>query len=116
MNPEESSVYKAHQIHTTQLIGGSWITSIVKLGVPKQGNAGPPVERIRGDHPSKDEAISAAKRYIDAFQQMNATENMAETDIQLAAVYYWRGRSGQRRTRTDHRCGQLHLRGDGQAR
>lgn len=70
MNPEESSVYKAHRIHTTQLISGSWITSIVKLGVPKQGNAGPPVERIRGDHPSKDEAISAAKRYIDRLEEL----------------------------------------------
>ena len=69
MNPEESNVYKAHRIHTTQLISGSLITSIVKLGVPKQGNAGPPVQRIHGDHPSKDEAISAAKRYIDRLEE-----------------------------------------------
>jgi tetratricopeptide (TPR) repeat protein len=37
-------------------------------------------------------ALYAAERYIDAFQQMNATENMAESDTQLAAVYYWRAR------------------------
>jgi hypothetical protein len=68
MNPEESDVYKGHRIHTTQLISGSWIASIVKLGVPKRGNAGPPVERIQGDHSSKDEAISSAKRYIDRLE------------------------------------------------
>jgi tetratricopeptide (TPR) repeat protein len=39
------------------------------------------------------QALYMAKRYIDAFQQLNATENMAETDTQLAAVYYWRART-----------------------
>ena len=70
MNLKQSREYKAHRIHPTRLPSGSWITSIVKLGLPKKGNAGPPVERIRGDHPSKDEAISAARRYIDQQEEL----------------------------------------------
>jgi hypothetical protein len=72
MNLEKSKIYKAHRIHPTRLTSGSWITSIVKLGVPKEGNAGPPVERIWGDYPSEDAAISAAKQYIDQLEDPQA--------------------------------------------
>ena len=70
MNLEECRMYKTHRIHPTRLTSGSWITSIVKLGVPKEGNAGPPVERIWGDYPSKDAAISAAKQFIDQLGEL----------------------------------------------
>ena len=38
-------------------------------------------------------ALLLAKRYSDAFRQLNSTENLAETDAQLAEVYYWRGQT-----------------------
>ena len=72
MNLEDSRVYRAHRIHPTRLPSGSWITSIVKLGVPKKGNAGPSVERIWADYPSEDTAISAAKQYIDQLETLRA--------------------------------------------
>jgi hypothetical protein len=63
-----SGVYKNHRIHTTHLPSGVWVVSIVKLGMAKDGArvaARPPVERIRGEYLSQDEAISAAKQFVD---------------------------------------------------
>lgn len=39
------------------------------------------------------QAMYTANRYVDAIQQLNATENLAITDTQKAAVYYWRARA-----------------------
>ncbi len=39
------------------------------------------------------QALYGAKRYIDAIQQLSATEKLAITDTQSAAVYYWRARA-----------------------
>jgi len=36
-------------------------------------------------------SLLAAERYSDAVQQLNVTENLAESDRQLADVLYWRG-------------------------
>ena len=63
-----SGVYKNHRIHTTHLPSGVWVVSIVKLGAAKEGarvGSRPPVERIRGEYLSQNEAVSAAKLYVD---------------------------------------------------
>ena len=63
-----SGVYKNHRIHTTHLPSGVWVVSIVKLGAAKEGariGGRPPVERIRGEYLSQDDAVSAAKQFVD---------------------------------------------------
>ena len=68
MDLQGNGVYKHHRIHTTQLLSGVWVASIVRLGAAADGTrvgGGPPVERIRGEYPSQGEAVSAAKQYVD---------------------------------------------------
>ena len=38
-------------------------------------------------------ALLVAQRYMDAYKQLNSTQNLAETDTQRAEVFYWRGRT-----------------------
>jgi tetratricopeptide (TPR) repeat protein len=38
-------------------------------------------------------ALLVAERYMDAYKQLNSTQDLAETDAQLAEVFYWRGRT-----------------------
>lgn len=58
-------VYKGHRIHLSGLHSGSWLISLVRLGVSKPGTAGPPVENARGQYASEEDAVSAARTYID---------------------------------------------------
>jgi hypothetical protein len=65
---KESTSYKKHRIHTKQLPSGLWITSIVNFGKRKMVNTDSltaAVSRIPGGYNSEQEAIQAAKRYID---------------------------------------------------
>jgi hypothetical protein len=66
MDLQGRGVYRQHRIHTTRLFSGVWVVAIVRLGAgPARGHAGPPVEHLRGEHPSEAEAIAAARGYID---------------------------------------------------
>ena len=38
-------------------------------------------------------ALLVAERYMDAYKQLNSTQKLAETDAQLAEVFYWRGQT-----------------------
>lgn len=38
-------------------------------------------------------ALLLAERYMDAYKQLNSTENLVETDAQRAEVLYWRGKT-----------------------
>ncbi len=58
-------VYKGYRIHLSRLQSGSWLISLVRLGVSRTALAGPPVENVRGQYASEDEAVSAARAYID---------------------------------------------------
>ena len=65
---KESPVYKEHRIHTRQLSSGLWVASIVNFGKRKMNNADSltaAVKRIPGEHGSEEQAIQAAKEYID---------------------------------------------------
>ena len=66
-NLKESTIFKEHRIHTRQLPSGLWITSTVNLGKRKLINSDSltaAVNRIPGEYNSEQEAIQAAKRYI----------------------------------------------------
>ncbi len=71
---EGSGVYNGHRIHLDTLQGGSWLVSLVKVGASKPGAAGPPVENVPGEYRSAEEAISAAKRYIDGVVVTSAND------------------------------------------
>ena len=65
---KENPVYREHRIHTTPLSSGLWIASIVNFGKRRTVNTDSltdAVSRIPGEHSSEQEAIEAAKRYID---------------------------------------------------
>ena len=66
-NLKESTVFKEHRIHTKQLPSGLWVTSTVNFGKRKVINSDSltaAVSRIPGEYNSEQEAIQAAKRYI----------------------------------------------------
>jgi len=68
MDLQGRGIYRQHRIHTTRLVSGLWVAAVVRLGAslpPGQGHAGPPVEHLRGEHPSEVEAIAAARDYLD---------------------------------------------------
>jgi hypothetical protein len=58
-------VYKGHRIHLSRLHSGSWLISLVRLGVSQAAAAGAPVENVRGQYASEEDAVSAARAYID---------------------------------------------------
>ncbi len=65
---KETTIYKDHRIHTTQLPSGLWLTSIVNVGKRKITTADSltdAVSRVPGEYRSEREAIQAAERYID---------------------------------------------------
>ncbi len=65
---KESPVYKQHRIHTMELSRGSWLVSIVNLGprkMPTKDSLTDAAMRIPGEYDSEDEAVEAAKEYID---------------------------------------------------
>ena len=64
----KAPVYKAHRIHTTRLFSRPYVSMIVSLGkrTPLTTNSlTDTVTRVPGEYPSEEEAIHAAKRYID---------------------------------------------------
>ena len=65
---KESPVYKAHRIHTLQLPSGLWLASIVNVGKRKATTLHSltgAVSRIPREYDSEEEAVQAAKAYID---------------------------------------------------
>ncbi len=66
---ENAPVYKAHRIHITRLYSRPYISMIVRLGkqtARTTHSLTDTVTRVPGEYPSAEEAIEAAKRYIDA--------------------------------------------------
>ena len=71
---KESPVYKEYRIHTRPLPSGIWLASIVNFGKRKLVNTDSltaAVNRVPGEYDSEQEAIEAAKRYIDQREQEN---------------------------------------------
>ena len=65
---KNAQVYKAHRIHTTRLFSRPYVSMIVSLGTRKPlttNSLTDAVTRVPGEYPSEEEAIHAAKRYID---------------------------------------------------
>ena len=64
----EPPIYKQHRIHTKRLFSGPWISMIVNMGkkaVPTRDALTDTVTRVPGEYASEDEAIQAARAYID---------------------------------------------------
>jgi hypothetical protein len=64
----EPPIYKQHRIHTTRLPSGPWISLIVNLGrktVPVKDALTSRVTRVPGEYALEDQAIQAARAYID---------------------------------------------------
>jgi hypothetical protein len=57
---EGDGVYRNHRIHTSLLFSGVWVASVVHFGARDSG-----VERVRGEYPTHDEAVLAAKQHIE---------------------------------------------------
>jgi len=68
-NMQNAPVYKAYRIHTTRLTFGTYISMIVSVGQRRlitEDSLTDTVLRVPGEFFSKEEAILAAKLYIDA--------------------------------------------------
>ncbi len=64
----EPPVYKQHRIHIARLPSGPWIGLIVNLGrktVPTKDALTNTVTRVPGEFALEDQAIQAARAYID---------------------------------------------------
>ena len=60
--------YKSYRIHTTPHLTGLWISMIVSIGTPKpvtKDSLTDTVTRVPGEYTSEEEAIHAARAYID---------------------------------------------------
>jgi hypothetical protein len=67
-NVNKAPGYKAHRTHSTRLFGRPYVNMIASLGkrTPLTTNSlTDTVTRVPGEYPSEEEAIHAAKRYID---------------------------------------------------
>jgi hypothetical protein len=53
-------VYKRHRIHVCRLISGAYAAAVVQCGAKGSG-----VVNVPGKYRSRDEAVLAAKEYID---------------------------------------------------
>ncbi len=70
MDLEGEGVYKEHRIHVRQLpYSGLWIAAIYHFGARDSG-----VHQIKGEYPTKAEAVEAAKRYIDRVEETGRPE------------------------------------------
>jgi hypothetical protein len=68
-NVQNAPAYKAHRIHVTRLYSRPCVSLIVSIGIRQpmtKDSLTDTVTRVPGEYPSEDEAILAAKRYIDA--------------------------------------------------
>jgi hypothetical protein len=64
----EPPVYKGHRIHTKRLFSGAWIGTLVNVGkatIPTRDALTDSVTRVPGEYESEDQAIQAARVYID---------------------------------------------------
>jgi hypothetical protein len=58
---EGEGIYKGHRLHVTMLPNsGAWVALAYRLGSTDSG-----VRRIRGEYPTRAEAVAAAKTQID---------------------------------------------------
>ncbi|MFI5342159.1 MAG: hypothetical protein ACHQ7N_20275 [Candidatus Methylomirabilales bacterium] len=65
---KKNPVYKQHRIHTEELASGLWLVSIVNFGNRKMttdNSLTDAVTRIPREYNSEEQAIRAAKEYID---------------------------------------------------
>ena len=70
-------VYKEHRIHISRLASGLWLGIIVKLGQKKamtKNSLTSAVTRVPGEYDAEEEAIRAAKQYIDDEEGRPAAE------------------------------------------
>ena len=68
MNVDENHLYKGHYIYTMQLRNQLWAASVTRIAVPTgatEDYSGHYVDGIGGEFGSEDQAISAARQYID---------------------------------------------------
>jgi len=64
----EPPIYKQHRIHTKRLFSGAWISTIVNVGrktVLTKDALTDSVTRVPGEYALEDEAIQAARAYLD---------------------------------------------------
>jgi len=69
---KEGPIYKENRIHTSRLPSGRWLSKLVRLGgkrVPTKDSLTDAVTRIPGEYGSVEEALQAAKRYVDAEEE-----------------------------------------------
>ena len=65
---KQNPVYKQNRIHTQQLLSGVWLVSIVNFGNRKMTTGDSltdAVTRIPRQYDSEEQAVRAAKEYID---------------------------------------------------
>lgn len=68
-NIDNASVCKGYRIHTSSLFSGIYISMIVRLGTrnPLTTNSlTDTVTRVPGEYATEDQAVQAARAYIDA--------------------------------------------------
>ena len=73
---KQNPVYKEHRIHTQELTSGLWLVSIVNFGKRKMTTGDSltdAVTRIPREYDSEEQAVRAAKEYIDQ-QAVHAQE------------------------------------------
>lgn len=61
-------MYKEYRVHSSRLASGLWLSMLVKLGKKKvmtKDSLTAAVTRVPGEYDSEEEAIRAAKQYID---------------------------------------------------
>ena len=66
---EGDGIYRHHRIHTSYLFSGVWVAAVVHFGARDSG-----VETVRGEYGTHDEALSAAKRYIEQEEEQPKRE------------------------------------------
>ena len=65
---DNALVYKGYRIHTSQLFSATYVAMIVRLGgrIPLTTNSlTDTVTRVPGEHANEEQAIQAARAYID---------------------------------------------------
>ena len=73
----ENHIYaedEGHRIYVLQLRNMLWAASMVRRTMPQQDNrtsAGDVVDGIGGEYPSRDQAIRAAKQFIDEHPELH---------------------------------------------
>jgi len=65
---KEGPIYKGYRIYTSRLFSGPWLSMIVNMGrktVLTKDALTDTVTRVPGEYTSEEEAIQAARAYID---------------------------------------------------